>query len=185
MSELPARRDGSISPQTRAAIEERLREREELLELEFETAPLAILTCDLDGRVLSANRAACELFGYRFEELRTMRIIDLTHPEDCLRCAEMIARAARGEVDRYVEKRRYRRRDGTAIRGELHVGVAHGADGRPLKLVVQVEDHSQLLEAQEEADQLRERLAHIGRLGVLGEMAADDWAFPPIEAASS
>jgi hypothetical protein len=44
MSELPARRDGSISPQTRAAIEERLREREELLELEFETAPLAILT---------------------------------------------------------------------------------------------------------------------------------------------
>ncbi len=172
MSELSARRDGPLPPLTRAAIEERLREREELFELELENAPLAILTCDLQGRLLTANRAACELFGYRPEELQTLKITDLTHPDDCPRCVEMTRRAARGEVDRYVEKRRYRRRDGTVIRGELHVGVAHGADGRPLKLVLQVEDHSQRLRAQEEADRLRERLAHVGRLGTLGEMAA-------------
>ena len=104
MSELSTRRDGPLPPLTRAAIEERLREREELLELEFETAPLAILTCDLEGRVLTANRAACELFGYRPEELQTLKITDLTHPDDCPRCVEMTDRAARGEVDRYVEK---------------------------------------------------------------------------------
>jgi two-component system sensor kinase FixL len=84
----------------------------------------------------------------------------------------MIARLARGEVGRYSERRRYLRRDGSVAHGMLYAGVVHGSEGEPWLLVVQVEDHTARLKAREEADQLRERLAHVGRLGTLGEMAA-------------
>ncbi len=153
-------------------IEEHLRQREELFELEFENAPLAIVTCDLEGRVSSANRAACHLLGFDDGELAGLRLADLTHPDDRPRSREMIARLARGEVARYTEKRRYLRRDGSVAHGMLHAAVVHGTEGEPRMMVVQVEDHTARLEAEEEANQLRERLAHVGRLSTLGEMAA-------------
>jgi len=153
-------------------IEEHLRQREELFELEFENAPLAIVTCDLKGRVSSANRAACHLLGFANGELAGLRLTDLTHPDDRPRSLEMIARLARGEVTRYTEKRRYLRRDGSVAHGMLHAAVVHGTEGESRMLVVQVEDHTARLEAEQEADQLRERLAHVGRLSTLGEMAA-------------
>lgn len=149
-----------------------LRQREEELHLTFQNAPTPILTIDTEGKVLSANRAWCAMLGYTEAELREMALRDLTHPDDIERSAELIDQAVRGERTTYTLKKRYLRKDGTVVYTVLHTGVVHDADGRPLMLVGQIEDLTQRLKAEEEASEHRERLAHVDRLNVMGEMAA-------------
>ncbi len=49
--------------------EERLKKNEALARNVFETSTDAIITFDNDGKILSCNRAVCELFGYEKKEL--------------------------------------------------------------------------------------------------------------------
>jgi PAS domain S-box-containing protein len=47
-----------------------------------EGAPVAVLVADETGRYVAANRYACELFGYKREELLRLRISDIVSDPD-------------------------------------------------------------------------------------------------------
>ncbi len=56
-----------------------LRENEEKYRSLFETAPDAVLIIDRqDTRIIDANHAACELYGYTPEEMREKRVADIS-----------------------------------------------------------------------------------------------------------
>ena len=49
----------------------------------FDQAAVGIAQISLDGSLLRANDRYCQMLGYSESELRTKRISDITHPDDC------------------------------------------------------------------------------------------------------
>lgn len=151
--------------------EERLRQQDEVIRRSFEDAPLAAFTRDREGRFLSVNRAMCTLLGYDSEDLLAVPAIDVVHPADRPAAHDTAVRLERGELESDIHRRRLLRKDGSVVHCRLHLGVVHDEEGRPALEIAQIEDESEHRRLVEEANDLRERLAHVGRLGILGEMA--------------
>lgn len=49
---------------------------------DYEESSQRVVEVALDGKILRANRSFCELLGYNAEELASLYVRDLTHPED-------------------------------------------------------------------------------------------------------
>ncbi len=156
----------------RKEIERRLTQREKELRLTIENAPIPISTVGLDGMVLSANPSFCKMLGYTQSEIVRMSFRDFTHPDDLPLTVTLMEEALRGEGDTYTYQKRYVHEDGRVVHVVLHNGVVRDDEGRPVMIVVQVEDLTERMKAEEEAREHRERLAHVDRLNVMGEMAA-------------
>ncbi|GIW19160.1 MAG: hypothetical protein KatS3mg064_2317 [Tepidiforma sp.] len=79
----------------------------------FETHPLPALVFERSTlRVLEANRAACELYGYTADEFRALTLADIRPPED----VPALLRLARGErVEPPQGYWRHRTRDGRVL----------------------------------------------------------------------
>ena len=156
----------------RKEIERRLTQREHELRLTIENAPIPISTVGLDGVVLSANPSFCKMLGYTQHEIVRMTFRDFTFPDDLPLTVTLMEEALRGEGDTYTYQKRYVHKDGRVVHVVLHNGVVRDEQGRPEMIVVQVEDLTERMKAEEEAREHRERLAHVDRLNVMGEMAA-------------
>ncbi len=156
----------------RKRVEEQLRQREEQLRLVFDHAPLATVTYNADGNILSANQAFCALLGYTPEEALKLNYKIITHADDLEGAMRRMADAFRGELERYALPKRYLAKDGRVVHGMLHAGMVHDESGKPVLMVVQIEDRSRQHQAEVEVRQHRERLAHVGRISLMGEMAA-------------
>lgn len=156
----------------RKRTEEQLRFSREQLRLTFENAPVAILTSDLDCRILEANRASSQTIGYSREELLGMRFTDLVHPDERAKCSEFARQARLDQLGSEAIQQRWIHKNGNEIFGFLHIGVIHDQQGIPQHFVIQMEDNTDKLNAEAEARQLRERIAHAARITTLGEMVA-------------
>ncbi len=90
----------------------------------FESAKDAILIMSTEptnpGKVISANKAAIDLFGYSFEELKDMCCGELCAEESDNSCRERINRILSGEwVERVTDRRR---KDGSLFKAEVSAG---------------------------------------------------------------
>lgn len=151
--------------------EEQLRQSNEELRLIFEYAPTAIMITDLHGHIFNVNRACSDLFGYSVEELSSTRHLDLVHPEDRRIALDHFSklRSSGGACQCEV---RYLKADGSVMHALHYAAAATDAEGRPLMMIGEVVDRSALYQATREAEDLRARLAHVGRIGTLGEMVS-------------
>ena len=156
----------------RKFAENQLKIREEELRLGLDNAPIGIITCDLDFRILTANRACVELLDYRESEIRGRKFSELIHNEDLQTFSICAANTQSTQAERYSIGQRWVGKNGAIYQGRLHIGVAHGENDEPRMFVLQMEDNTERLNAEKEARHLRDRLAHVGRVSILGEMAA-------------
>jgi PAS domain S-box-containing protein len=109
-----------------AKVQDELQRSEAGFRALIEQAADAILVADPMGRLIDANRRACELMGYTRDELLNLEIADTHSPDDRLLATERIALLAAGHD--IVAERRLRRSDGTEIMVE--VSVTRLRDGR-------------------------------------------------------
>ena len=151
--------------------EAEIRQATEELRLIFENTPTAVTITDIDGHVVDANHACETLLGRSAGDLKGVRHTDLIIEEDreTVRGAFLKLRQA-GE--RFSREIRYRTRDGRVLYAQLQAGVARDSAGRPLLMICEIIDRSQVYEATREAEELRTRLAHVSRIGTLGEMVS-------------
>jgi PAS domain S-box-containing protein len=148
-----------ISEQRQA--EERLRQSEAYMRLTLENAPIGIASADLEGRLLDVNPAFAELLGYRRDELVGMSVGDITHPEDREETRRHFEALVRGEICRYELEKSYLRKDGGAIHVCARAGLIRDAEGRPMRVVGQVEDETEQREAARELQRMRAYLKNI------------------------
>jgi two-component system sensor kinase FixL len=154
------------------AAQAALFERERLIEAAFDNAPLATLSISADGRVLRANRAAAEAFGCAPEELPGEQILDLVVPEDRAGLAEMLRSVAAGEPQGLGGPEwHYQRRGGDLVVGRSHASAVLGTAGEPQMIVLQFEDRTERRRIGQELARVRDELAHVARLGTVGELA--------------
>ncbi|TMB77711.1 MAG: PAS domain S-box protein [Chloroflexi bacterium] len=119
-----------ISERLRAETAER--ESETRFRTLFQQAQAGMAFASLDGHVTTVNPAFCELVGYSETELRTLSLVDITHPDDAAALQDAMHSMLAGEEEgRRIEKR-YTRKDGEHVWVDLTMRLVRGADSRPL-----------------------------------------------------
>lgn len=168
-----ARIEGFVSDITaRRKAEQAVMDAREFSEAVLETAAEAVITVDSSSRIEKFNRAAQEMFGYSYDQVRGENI-GLLMPED-------FSARHDGFIGRYVEtglpriigngrELKARRGDGSIF--PIVLSVSEVRDQSQQKFVGILRDISKQRAAEDEARQYRENLAHVDRLNMLGEMA--------------
>jgi len=114
----------------RREIEEALRKSEAHLAAVFEQATAGFCETDFTGRFMAANARYCEIVGRAREELLSLRMQDITHPDDLSANLVHFERLAQQGEPFQIEKR-YVRPDGSNVWVRNAVSVLRGADGQP------------------------------------------------------
>jgi PAS domain S-box-containing protein len=151
------RRDHLLRAAARAASE-RAAKSDELFRRSFEDAASGLVVATLDGCVVRANRAFCELTGFSGDELLGRRFADFTHPEDRDADVADLRRLIAGDIAQLRHEKRYLRPDGTVVWVELHCSLLRASDGGALNLTAQVLDISARKRAEDEARVSRRRI---------------------------
>jgi PAS domain S-box-containing protein len=155
--------------------ESQLRQAEEELRLIFRRAPVGMATLsaahEIDGRYLSVNQALCNMLGYTEGEMLARSVRDVTPPEDITETVRQFRLLLAGAETVKYEKR-FIHKDGSIVHALVNLSVISDHAGKPLLIISQILDRTDVVHAEMEARKQRERLAHVARLGTLGEMAA-------------
>jgi PAS domain S-box-containing protein len=156
----------------RRRAESALRQREQEIRLTFENTPIAVAVLDAKMIFIDVNRALCSLLGRREEEMLGLPYLDVVHREDLEKTSRFLQQLTTGEISAGQFEHRYVKREGEVLHGLLHVGRIRETADHPARIVGQIVDRTEQVEAEEEAREHRERLAHVTRLNTMGEMAA-------------
>ena len=136
-------------------VEEALRESEERLRAIFQQTEAGIAQVDLEGRFVLANDRYVQIVGRSRDELPTLRMQDITHPDDLPHNLALLQRAVSDGTPFVIEKR-YVRPDGSHVWVSNSVSVTRGADGKPNGVVAATVDITARRRAETEREQLLE-----------------------------
>ena len=113
----------------------------------FDASPIGIAVENLDGQPLFVNPAFCSMIGFTAEELFSKHCVDFSPPEDAEKDWVFFQQLRAGSIDHYQLEKRYFRRDGSLVWGNLSVSLLRGGPA-PLVLAM-VEDITDKKRAEE------------------------------------
>ncbi|HEU0099615.1 MAG TPA: PAS domain S-box protein [Allosphingosinicella sp.] len=114
----------------RKSAEEALREREGQLSAFIDQATAGFAQVDLDGRFTLVNDRFCEIAGRSREELLTLNLLEITHPDDRPANVPKFERAV-SDGTPYSHEKRYVRPDGSIVWVNNSVSVIRRPSGEP------------------------------------------------------
>ena len=120
----------------------------------FESNPTPSFVVDAENqRILTANAAALQLYGYSQAEFLQLSLHDLRAPKDDERLSEVLRQAGAGVTNGLAQ---HRRKDGSLIHveGQSHLS---SFEGRPARLVA-LTDQTKRVQAETERDDSARRL---------------------------
>lgn len=148
--------------------EQALRVASEQFQRLFDESPDAIFVESLDGIVLNANAAACQLHQMKRDELIGSHVMDLVPDNDRLAARQRFREMVQGTITEFDATSQ--RSDGIVVPVALRVSSIDYAD-QPA-LLIHVRDITER-RRQEELRQEQERhLAHVSRLTMMGQLVA-------------
>jgi two-component system sensor histidine kinase/response regulator len=125
----------------RQSTERALLESEERFRRTFENAAVGMLLTDLEGRCLEYNARFCEFLGYSRQELAGRKFFEFMHPDEIAQEQERHRRMVRGEIPTFALDKRYLRKDGAVIWGNISVSIIQrDASGRPVHVLGILQD---------------------------------------------
>ncbi len=98
---------------------EELRSSEANFRALFEQAAVGMLTGSSPSKITRVNPKLCSMLGYTAEELLRLSPADFTHPDDLAKDLELFGKLVAGEVAQYHLEKRYLRKDGSVMWGQL------------------------------------------------------------------
>ncbi len=134
----------------RRRSERALQESEERFRSAFEDAAIGMDLVHLDGRFFRVNSSLCKMLGYSSEELLTMSIRDVSHPDDMIKNTDYHRRLLAGEITHFHMEKRYFHKKGHIILALLSVSVVRDATGSPTYFIGQVQDITEPKRAEQE-----------------------------------
>jgi PAS domain S-box-containing protein len=132
-----------------AGVVDELRASEERYRVTFEQVAAGMAHLDRDGRFLRVNDRFCQIAAYGREELLTRTLRDTIHPDDRSEYQVAARRLLAGEVATYQMDRRLTRPDGSVVWVALTGALVRGPGGQPLYVIVQIQDITARVQAEE------------------------------------
>jgi PAS domain S-box-containing protein len=142
----------------RTLADHALRESEQRFRNTFEQAAVGIGHTAPDGRFLRVNQRFCQITGYSQAEMLTLRFQDITHPGNLESDLKNVKRLLAGEIEGFINEKRYIRKDGSIIWVNLTVSLARDENGESNYLIGVIEDISHRKQA-EAITQIQHQLA--------------------------
>ena len=117
----------------------------------FEWAPIGM--CETDpytGRFLRVNNKMCNIAGYSKDELLSMTIFQLSHPEEREQDRHLFQQVVCGEKPDYSSEKRCICKDGSLIWVNLAMTVLQDMSDQPLRVMAAVADITERKQLEEE-----------------------------------
>ena len=142
-------------------VEDALRAAEQLFRRAFDDAPIGMALIDLEGRWLRLNRSLSQMLGRTEQDLRALRLTEISHPDDQRADRPLIQELLAGRRRSYAIEKRLIHADGHVINALVHVSLMHGDGERPLYFLCQLVDITERRRAEAERRAAQERLQAI------------------------
>lgn len=133
----------------RKQVQEALRQSEERYRAVFDNAGLGIDLVDRDGRFMQVNNALINMLGYTDREFYQLGFTDITHPDDREISKQMLEKVMRREISTYRLEKRYIKKDGSTMWGDLSVSAIRNANGEHIATLAVITDITDRKEAEE------------------------------------
>ncbi len=146
-----------IPPQTG----DRLSDSERRLKSIYEHGVGGIAETDMEGHILRANKAWCELLEYSENEFRRMTVSELTHPDDRKVSAVRFQELKSGKIPRYQLEKRYISKSGQTIWMLVGVSGIKDSAGNIIYTVGSFQDISDLKAVESELKRHRDDLQEL------------------------
>ncbi|MBA4419266.1 MAG: hypothetical protein C0392_15380 [Syntrophus sp. (in: bacteria)] len=115
-------------------------ESEALFRKIFEEGPLGMDILTLDRRIIKVNSMFCEMLGYSREELLSLKLADITHPEDIDNDVQLGDKLITGKIPYYQKEKRYIRKKGDVIWAMITVSLIKDKTGKILYTLGMIEN---------------------------------------------
>lgn len=165
----------------------------------YERSAVGIALVDLKGRISKCNPTLAGMLGYSVHDLPGRAFTDLSHPEDGTLDQQQFEELIAGRTDHYTIEKRYIRKDGSTVWGQMTASVISREDRIPRFVIGIVEDVTERHNAEEANRQrdlgIREAYSQViaavtgGRLvlkgseEILAELGDEVWNAGAIESA--
>jgi PAS domain S-box-containing protein len=154
----------------RKLAEKALRESENKYRGLFESLVDGVAESDLEGTIISCNRAYQEMTGHTEAELKKLKYQDLTPAKwREVDKAHIEQAMQRGYSDQYEKERL--RRDGTTFPISMRIWLKRNSKGEPVGFWGIIRDISERVRAQEERDKLQNQLYQAQKMESIGRLA--------------
>ena len=125
----------------RQQMEDALRQSEASFRGMVEQASVGIAFRTIEqGETLLVNQKYCDILGYTQEELMELTYLDVTHPEDAEVATSYSDQIYRGEIDSFTVEKRYLKKDGSTVWGDLTVSLVRDGEGTPQNTIAILAD---------------------------------------------
>jgi len=128
----------------------------------FDQSPVGSVIVGLDKHLIRCNSAFCNFLGYPESELIGKTFLDVTHPEDLEIGMKELKQIVEGKIESYTRQKRYLRKDGSIIWGEISIRLVRGANNEPLYFLPIIQNITERKQAEElvqrYADELEQRV---------------------------
>ena len=121
-------------------MEAALKESEEYFRAVYENAGVGIVSLDRRSRMVQANEQFLEFIGYKWEELKSLSLADITHPDHLEKAVEMFDRLTGGEIEHFQLEQRFIRKDREWRWGDIRSAVIRNAGGDYVATISAVSD---------------------------------------------
>ena len=154
----------------RERVEIALRQNEEVFRGTFDFSPVGQTMSDLDYRYLRCNEAFCRFLGYPERELVGRSVPDVAHPED-RHTRSVVRELVDGKTGQAQFQKRYIRRDGSVVWGDVTVRLVRSPEGVPRHMLSVVQDITERVLFAQEKEKLEAQLRLALKLEALGTLA--------------
>ena len=144
----------------RKLAENSLRESELKFRTTFDQSPVGSVIVGLDKRFVKSNASFCKFLGYNEEEIVGHTIAEFTHPDDLEIGMKELQQLVKGTIDSARLQKRYIRKDGATVWGEVSIRVVSDEQKKPLYFLPVIQDITQqklmefeLIKAKEKAEE--------------------------------
>jgi len=148
-----------------------LRDSEDRFRAMFESAAIGTGVLDLQGRIVTSNRALEEMLGFTKHELERRTAVELTHPEDRSRELELFSALAEGKREEYRLEKRCLAKGGDVVWGHHTVSLVRDGFSRPKFAIAMLEDITPRKQAEEAGLRLENQLRQAQKMEAVGQLA--------------
>lgn len=118
----------------------KLQQREQLLSISFDNAPVGMAILSLEGKFLTVNQNLCEICGYSATELLQMHTFDIIHADFLQITKNGFNSLIDGTATNICLEKQYIRPNGDIVDVMCRVSLIRSGDNDPVQFVITIED---------------------------------------------